>query len=104
MEPANLKLCSGAIGKASKTCKELPINIFELIEPAEILCFVDPSLQSIDQKYLIEIYYAVTSVDFPKSLINKNLGNMSHVSWLTTANQNLRVYVGILDPQIHLKC
>ena len=90
----------GPIGKALKACEELPIIAFEPIEP---LCFVDATTLSTDQRYLIEIYYAVTGGDFPESLKHKNPGNMSHARWLTTANRILRLYASTSQPSEALK-
>ena len=93
----------GPIGKALKACEELPIIAFEPIEPIEPLCFVYATTLSTDQRYLIEIYYAVTGGDFPESLKHKNPGNMSHARWLTTANRILRLYASTSQPSEALK-
>ena len=90
------KSFNGPLGKqlADVECK--PIVEFEVIS-AESLGVISSDL-STDQKYLYDMYEAVSSGHVNDSLSCRNPGNISHSRWLTTANRFLRLYVSTEDP------
>lgn len=87
---------SGTIGKRLSDCEKQPVVQFEVI-PSEII-EIDSNELSTDQKYLLEIYRAVSSGNCSQDLSCKNPGKMSHSRWLTTASRILRLYISDEEP------
>ena len=58
---------------------------------------------SSDQKYLLEMYRAVSSGFCEPTLASRKLGKMAHSCWLTTASRALRVYVSTEEPTSNFK-
>ena len=58
---------------------------------------------SSDQRYLFEMYQAVSTGVSKPSLASQKPGEMAHSRWLTTASRALRVYVSTEDPPENLK-
>lgn len=92
---------TGIIGKSLENCEKCPVLDFEQIHADEI--DINPDGLSTDQKYLAEIYTAISTGICTDSLAKKNPGNMSHSRWLTTANRVLRLYVSTELPSDNLK-
>ena len=96
------KSFTGPIGKLIMRCEEKPVVEYEKIECAP-LPEVDKSDLSTDQKYLKEMWEAVTSGNCPTELARRNPGNVTHARWLTLANRILRLYVGTENPTSELQ-
>jgi len=92
---------SGVIGRALTTCEELPIVKFLPInfEDCPVLDAIDIST---DQKYLYNMYKAVSSGQCLIDLALQKPGPVVHSRWLTTANRILRLYVSTDNPTENL--
>ena len=89
------KSFTGEICKQLFNCEELPVVYYDPIE-CEVINY-DSSLLSSDQKYMLEIYNAVSSSFCSESLKERDPGNILHSRWLTTANRLLRLYISTLQ-------
>ena len=87
---------TGSICKRLSKCEELPLTSFQPVESENIDCDVEKL--STDQKYLLEVYRAVSSGECSESLQHRYPGNISHSRWLTTANRILRLYMSTENP------
>ena len=58
---------------------------------------------SSDQKYLLEMYRAVSSGFCEPTLASRKPGKMAHSRWLTAASRALRVYVSTEEPTSNFK-
>lgn len=72
----------GKIGQQLSSCENLSVVNFEPIKTPDIN--IDSSVISTDQKYMLEIFRAVSNGVCPEGLSTKNPGKMSHARWLTT--------------------
>jgi hypothetical protein len=91
---------SGSIGKKLPNCEQTPVVASESVPSEEIQ--IDLNDLSTDQKYLLEIYQAVSSGVCDNALAVKNPGKMGHSRWLTTANRILRLYISEEEPSTAL--
>ena len=87
---------TGPIGRKLMDCETLPVIAFKAI-PSESL-EVDIDVLSTDQKYLLNIYGAVSTGTCSDDIAAMNPGNMHHARWLTTANRLLRLYIATPKP------
>ena len=97
---------TGPIGRLlyETNFENLPIVDFQPI-PAEVI-EIDENYStdlSSDQRYLFEMYEAVSTGVCKSSLASQKPGVMAHSRWLTTASRALRVYVSTEDPPENLK-
>jgi hypothetical protein len=92
---------TGPIGKLLQNCESQPIVEFDPI-PAPVIN-IDIADLSSDQKYMLEIYLAVSRGTVSEDLAKKTPGCLNHARWLTMANRLLRVYVSSEDPSNSLK-
>ena len=58
---------------------------------------------SSDQKYLLEMYQAVSSGLCQQTLASLKPGKMTHSRWLTTASRALKLYISIEKPSCNFK-
>ena len=76
------------------------IQKFDPIEVPPVI--IDKTDLSTDQKYLLEIYEAVSSGRVSEDFGKRSLGSLNHARWLTTANRILRLYVSTVHPEKQL--
>lgn len=98
---------TGPIGKALANidkCENLPIVQFCAI-PSEDIAVSDDLRQDLssDQKYLLDLYLAVSKGECSSAVAARTPGKMAHSRWLTTASQALRLYVSSEEPSDNLK-
>ncbi|GBM85393.1 hypothetical protein AVEN_122004-1 [Araneus ventricosus] len=95
---------SGPIGIAIKTCEELAIVPFEAIEGTSLSEMGEFHIRDLsdDQRYLKEIFQAVSDGNCPNDLANRKQGTVVHSRWLTTASRILRLYVSKRNPSDNL--
>ncbi|GBO09129.1 hypothetical protein AVEN_122935-1 [Araneus ventricosus] len=55
-----------------------------------------------DQRYLKDMFQAVSDGNCPNGLANRKPGPVAHSRWLTTASRILRLYVSIRNPSDNL--
>ena len=79
---------TGPIGKLLQNCEMKTIQKFYPIEVP--LVIIDETDLSTDQKYLLEIYEAVSSGRVSEDFGKRSPGSSNHARWLTTANRILR--------------
>jgi hypothetical protein len=92
---------SGQVGKSlSNFC--LRVVDFEPVEGNE-LKLASCSDLSDDQRYLADMWSAVTSGKCSVDVANRQPGPMAHSRWLTTASRILRLYIGTVKPGENLK-
>ena len=91
---------SGPIGKELQKCETRAVVSFTPIEVPAI--FIDNADLSTDQKYLLEMYDAVSRGLLTDDLAKRSPGSLNHARWLTTANRILRLYVSIHEPSQNL--
>ena len=87
---------TGKIGKQLKDCEMRPIVDFQRIPGEQII--LDTDDLSTDQKYLLDVYHAVSSGNCSESMACRQPGKMAHSRWLTTANRILRLYMATESP------
>ena len=97
---------TGPVGKLFRETnfENLPIINFELIS-ADVIDITEEhsSDLSSDQKYLFEMYKAVSIGVCKPSLLSKKPGKMAHSGWLTTVSRALRLYVSTENPPENLQ-
>ena len=96
---------TGPVGKllCEINFENLPIINFEPIFADVIDIDEEHSSDlSSDQKYLFEMYKAVSIGVCKPSLASKKPGKMAHFQWLTTASRALRLYVSTENPPENL--
>ena len=91
---------TGPIGKLLQNCEIKPIQTFDPIEVPPVV--IDKTDLSTDQKYLLEIYEAVSSGRVSEDLGKRSPGSLNHARWLTTANRILRLYVSNVHQENNL--
>ena len=91
---------TGPIGKELQKCETRAVVSFTPIEVPAI--FIDNADLSTDQKYLLEMYDAVSRGLLTDDLAKRSPGSLNHARWLTTANRILRLYVSIHEPSQNL--
>ena len=96
------KCFTGFIGKQLHNCEIRDIISFEPVAVPE-LQLINIDELSTDQKYLYEIYHAVSGGNFPEDLAKRNPSGLNHARWVTTANRILRLYVSVEEPSKNLK-
>ena len=74
------------IGKALKHCKKFAVNIHFTPVTTEFVN-IDCNDLSTDQKYLLEIYRAVSQGAVDDPIFKRDPGALNHSRWLTTANK-----------------
>lgn len=94
------KAFSGPIGTLLMKCNA-SVTDYEPI-PSPKLPQMDLSQLSTDQKYMYEIYDAVTSGYCNEELANRHPGPVVHSRWLTTACRLMRLYIGTKNPSVNL--
>jgi hypothetical protein len=92
---------TGPNGKQLLDCEKKPLEQYEAIESSNIE--VDADDLSTDQKYLLDIYKAVSSGDCSVTVAMRSPGKMAHSRWLTTASRILRLYVSTVEPNDNLQ-
>ncbi|GBM70805.1 hypothetical protein AVEN_142094-1 [Araneus ventricosus] len=92
----------GPIGKAIKTCEELPVAPFSSISVENIPDNIDRMVLSNDQQYLYDICLAISRVECYFDLALKKPGSVAHSRWLTTAGRILRLNVATEKPSDNL--
>lgn len=93
---------SGIIGKALKTCEQLPVVQYSAIM-FENCPALDGADLSTDQQYLLDMCQAISTGQCSPDLALHKPGPIVHSRWLTTANRLLRLYVATEDPSKILK-
>ncbi|GBN56983.1 hypothetical protein AVEN_233686-1 [Araneus ventricosus] len=95
---------SGPIGIAMKTYEELAIISFEAIEGTSLPEMGEFHIRDLsdDQRYLKEMFQAVSVGNCPTDLANIKPGPVVHSRWLTTASRILRLYVSTRNPSDNL--
>ena len=91
---------TGPIGKELQKCETKAVVSFTPIEVPAIS--IDKADLSTDQKYLLEMYDAVSRGLLSDDLAKRSPGSLNHARWLTTANRILRLYVSINEPSQNL--
>ncbi|GBM34441.1 hypothetical protein AVEN_226854-1 [Araneus ventricosus] len=79
-----------------KTCEKLQLVAFNSIECD--LRGIDPTNLSCDQKYLLDIFTAISSGVGSSYLAKRQTGSSNFARWLKTANRILRLYISTSDP------
>ena len=87
---------TGPLGRQLNNCEKLPVAEFNAIVSPKIE--INDTELSTDQKYLLDIYKAVSGGSCSSSLAARNPGKMVHSRWLTTANRFLGLYVSTSEP------
>ena len=87
---------AGMIGKQLPNCEQLDIVNFTAIPAPEIK--TDEKDLSCDQKYLLNMFKAVTNGSASTQLASQKPGPLNHSRWLTTACRILRLYVATSEP------
>jgi len=82
---------SGIIGKALKTCEQLPVVQFCAIMFENCLS-LDGADLSTDQQYMYDMCQAISTGQCSPDLALRKPGPIVHSRWLTTANRLLRLY------------
>jgi hypothetical protein len=90
----------GSIGRMLPNCESREVVEFIPVNAEDIN--VDSKDLSTDQKYLLQIYRAISSGHCPQELALKSPGKMHHARWLTTANRILRCYISEQNPSSDL--
>ncbi|GBM40494.1 hypothetical protein AVEN_28647-1 [Araneus ventricosus] len=80
------------IGKAFKTCEELPATPFSSIS-VENIPSIDRTVLSNDQQHLYDICSATSRGECYSDMTLRKPGPVTHSRWLTTAGRILRLYV-----------
>ncbi|GBM90613.1 hypothetical protein AVEN_239219-1 [Araneus ventricosus] len=88
----------GPIGKAIKTCEELPVVSFSSISVENMPDNIDIMVLSNDQQYPYDICLAISRGECYYDLALRNPGPVSHLRWLTTTGRILRLYVAAERP------
>ena len=91
---------TGPLGRQLNNCEKLSVAEFDAIVSPNIE--INDTELSTDQKYLLDIYRAVSGGSCSSSLAARNPGKMVHSRWLTTANRFLRIYVSTNEPSSNL--
>ncbi|GBN29919.1 hypothetical protein AVEN_253455-1 [Araneus ventricosus] len=101
---SGLRAFSGPIGIAIKTCEELAIVPFEVIEGTSLPEMDEFHIRDLsdDQRYLKDMFEAVSDANCPNDLANRKPGPVVHSRWLTTASRILRLYVSTRNPSSNL--
>ncbi|GBM87549.1 hypothetical protein AVEN_107199-1 [Araneus ventricosus] len=92
----------GPIGKAIKTCEELPVAPFSSINVENMPDNIDRMVLSNDQQYLYDICLAISRGECYSDLALKKPSPVAHSRWLTTAGRILRLYVATEKPSDNL--
>ena len=87
---------AGMIGKQLPNCELLDVVDFKAVQAPEIN--IDENDLSCDQKYLFNIFKAVSSRSVSTHLASQKPGPLNHSRWLTAACRILRLYVAISQP------
>lgn len=87
---------TGPIGKLLLDCETYPVVKFKTVEAVSLQ--TDSAALSTDQRYLLDIYSAVSRGYCSDSLAQRSPGKLAHSRWLTTANRILRLYVATEQP------
>ncbi|GBM27209.1 Canalicular multispecific organic anion transporter 2 [Araneus ventricosus] len=90
------------IGKANKTCEELPVAPFSSISVENIPDNIDRMVLSNDQQYLYDICLAISCGECYSDLALRKPFTVAHSRWLTTAGRILRLYVVTEKPSDNL--
>ncbi|GBM51049.1 hypothetical protein AVEN_123865-1 [Araneus ventricosus] len=90
------------IGKANKTCEELPIAPFSSISVENIPDNIDRMVLSNDQQYLYDICLAISRGECYSDLALRKPFPVAHSRWLTTAGRILKLYVVTEKPSDNL--
>ncbi|GBN17570.1 hypothetical protein AVEN_140252-1 [Araneus ventricosus] len=86
----------GPIGKAIKTCEELPVAPFSSISVENIPANIDRMVLSNDQQYLYDICLAIPRGEYYSDLALRKPGPVAHSRWLTTAAKD---YLALINWQ-----
>ncbi|GBO18799.1 hypothetical protein AVEN_199579-1 [Araneus ventricosus] len=97
---SGLRAFSGQIGIAIKTYEELAIVPFEAIEGTSLPEMDEFHIRDLsdDQRYLKDMFQAVSDANCPNDLANRKPGPVVYSRWLTTASRILRLYVSTKNP------
>jgi hypothetical protein len=87
---------TGPIGKELQKCEAKVIVSFTPIEVPVIS--IEKTDLSTDQKYMHEMYDAISRGLLSDDLAKRSPGCLNHARWLTTANRILRLYVSSNEP------
>ena len=96
---------SGPIGKEIQTCHEMEPVSFEAIKNSNFPSVPESVISKLsnDQRYILEITYAVMNGSVSERLKKLKPGPVNHSRWLTTASRILRYYVSVRAPSVALK-
>ncbi|GBN91905.1 hypothetical protein AVEN_153351-1 [Araneus ventricosus] len=90
------------IGKAIKTCEELPVAPFSSISVDNMSDNIDRMVLSNDQQYIYDICLAISRGECYSDMALRKPGPVSHSRWLTIADRILRLYVVTEKPSDNL--
>ncbi|GBL94386.1 hypothetical protein AVEN_7359-1 [Araneus ventricosus] len=90
------------IGKAIKTCKELPAAPFSAINVENMSDNIDRMVHNNDQQYLYDICLAISRGECYSELALRKPGPVTHSRWLTISGRILRLHVVTVKPSDNL--